>query len=145
MYSFINKEDIYNLIISRTPMAVSRALNLCLKKRRISITKEQLSILVILWKEDGYSQQFLAEKTHRDKPGVTRLLDSLERQKLVTRRVHPFDRRTNLIFLTEEGKRLEQIVTESMRETVEMATKGISEEDAKTLKRILGVIFKNLQ
>ncbi len=145
MLSFIDQEDIYNLLISRTPMALSRALSNNFKQRGIPISKEQFSILVILWKKEGCSQQYLAEETYRDKPGITRLIDTLEREKLVVRKADPHDRRSNLIYLTEKGKELEGVVTESVRDTLNIAAKGLSEEDAKNLKRILEIVFKNLQ
>lgn len=145
MYSFIDQDDIYNLIISRTPMALSRALNSNFKRKGIPISKEQFSILTILWKQDGCSQQFLSERTYRDKPGVTRLIDTLEREKLLYRKADPYDRRSNLIYLTEKGKEIENSVVEAVKETISLATQGLSEEDALNLKRILGIVFKNLQ
>lgn len=142
--SFLGQQDIYNLIAGRTPMALSRAFNSGFRKNGIPITKEQFSILVILWKKDGFSQQYLAEHTFRDKPGITRLIDTLEREGLVFRKAAPHDRRSNLIFLTQKGKDLEIAVTASVKETLEMAVKGLSEEDAKNLKRILDIVYENI-
>lgn len=145
MYSFIDQDDIYNLIIGRTPMALARAFNVNFRKKGIPISREQFSILTILWKEDGCSQQFLSEKTYRDKPGVTRLIDTLEREKLLYRKPDPYDRRSNLIYLTEKGREIEPSVVEVVKETIATATKGLSEADAMNLKRILDIVFKNLQ
>jgi DNA-binding MarR family transcriptional regulator len=51
----------------------------------LEITIEQWSILYHLWKEDGLSQQELCNRTFRDKPSITRLIDNLEKQHLVKR------------------------------------------------------------
>ena len=48
----------------------------------LDITIEQWSILYHLWKEDCLSQQELCNRTFRDKPSITRLIDNLEKQKL---------------------------------------------------------------
>lgn len=145
MDSFINQEDIYNLIISRTPMAMNRDLSANLKANDIPITREQFSILVILWKGDGCPQQYLADKTYRDKPGITRLIDNLEKEALVRRKSDPKDRRSNLIYLTDKGKELEGRVTEIVQESIDKALQGIDKSDAIALKRILGRIYENLK
>lgn len=145
MLSFLNQQDIHNLISGRTSMALSRAFNANFRKNGIPISKEQFSILVILWKKDGFSQQYLAENTFRDKPGITRLIDSLEREELVFRKADPHDRRSNLIYLTEKGKELEASVTASVKETLTMAAQGLTEEDTRNLKRILDIVYNNLK
>lgn len=145
MFSFIDRYDIFNLITSRTPISFSRLLALKFEEHKIPITKEQFSILVILWKEEGCSQQYLAEQTFRDKPGVTRLLDLLEKEEIAYRKTDPNDRRSNLIYLTEKGKKLENRVTEVVQEVILDATRNISEEDAAKLKEILEKLFNNIQ
>lgn len=145
MFSFIDKYDIYNLITSRTPISFSRLLTLKFKEHNIPISKEQFSILVLLWKEEGCSQQYLAEQTSRDKPGITRLLDLLEKEEIAYRKIDPNDRRSNLIYLTEKGKKLEGCVTEVVQEVILEATRNISEKDAEKLKEILEKIFNNIQ
>ena len=83
MFGFLEQEDIYHLIINRTATALARAITLDFKERNIPINKEQFSVLIILWKKDGCAQQVLSEYTNRDKPGVTRLIDTMEREGLV--------------------------------------------------------------
>lgn len=145
MFSFIDRYDIFNLITSRTPISFSRLLTLKFKEEKIPITKEQFSILVLLWKEEGCSQQYLAEQTFRDKPGITRLLDLLEKEEIAYRKSDPNDRRSNLIYLTEKGKKLESRVTEVVQEVILDATRNVSKEDAEKLKEILEKIFNNIQ
>lgn len=145
MLSFLEQQDIHNLIAGRTSMALSRAFNAGFRKNGIPISKEQFSILVILWKKDGFSQQYLAEHTFRDKPGITRLIDTLEREELVFRKADPHDRRSNLIFLTQKGRDLEAEVTASVKETLAIAAKGLTEEDARNLKRILDMVYENIK
>lgn len=145
MLTFLEQEDIYHLIVNRTAMAMSRAINANFKRHDIPITKEQFSVLVVLWKQDGCSQQHLAEKTYRDKPGITRLIDHLERDGFVVRKHDPHDRRSNLIFLTPKGRSLEKTVVASVHQTLERATQNIPEQDLKHLKQTLNAVYKNLE
>lgn len=144
MFTFLGQEDWYHLLISRTPMALTRALNMRFKELNMPISKEQFSILVVLWKKEGCSQQFLSEQTFRDKPGVTRLIDNLEREGLVVRKPDPYDRRSNLIYLTEKGKEIEQEVTEAVREVIGKSLENITEEDVRVVKRVLDTFYANL-
>ncbi|MRI62601.1 MarR family transcriptional regulator [Ornithobacterium rhinotracheale] len=136
MENFIEKEDLYNLLITRTPNLMLKLLFDRLKKKKITITKEQFSLLVILWQNEGCSQQFLADETFRDKPGITRLIHHLEKAKIVERRTDPFDRRSNLIYLTNKGILLEKKVMDEVRATVEDALSSIDIEEAKIFKKV---------
>ncbi|MGV4438132.1 MarR family winged helix-turn-helix transcriptional regulator [Ornithobacterium rhinotracheale] len=136
MENFIEKEDLYNLLITRTPNLMLKLLFDRLKKKKITITKEQFSLLVILWQNEGCSQQFLADETFRDKPGITRLIHHLEKAKIVERRTDPFDRRSNLIYLTNKGILLEKKVMDEVRATVEDALASINLEEAKIFKKV---------
>ncbi|QAR31548.1 MarR family transcriptional regulator [Ornithobacterium rhinotracheale] len=136
MENFIEKEDLYNLLITRTPNLMLKLLFDRLKRKKITITKEQFSLLVILWQNEGCSQQFLADETFRDKPGITRLIHHLEKAKIVERRTDPFDRRSNLIYLTNKGILLEKKVMDEVRATVEDALASIDLEEAKIFKKV---------
>ncbi|MGV4461594.1 MarR family winged helix-turn-helix transcriptional regulator [Ornithobacterium rhinotracheale] len=136
MENFIEKEDLYNLLITRTPNLMLKLLFDRLKKKKITITKEQFSLLVILWQNEGCSQQFLADETFRDKPGITRLIHHLEKAKIVERRTDPSDRRSNLIYLTNKGILLEKKVMDEVRATVEDALASIDLEEAKIFKKV---------
>ena len=50
---------------------------------------------------DGVSQAHLAELAGVEPPTLVRVIDQLEAQGLVQRRVSPTDRRVNLLYLTE--------------------------------------------
>ncbi|WP_183477169.1 MarR family transcriptional regulator [Mesonia hippocampi] len=74
----------------------------------MEISKEHWSILAILWEKNGCSQQYLAQKSFRDRPSISRLIDKMEKDGLVERRNDKNDRRLKLIFLTSAGKSLEK-------------------------------------
>ena len=118
METIFTPENLYGILSGRTHSVFNRALLNNFRKNNVALTKEQWTILGVLWQDDGCSQQTLADRTYKDKPGITRLIDNLEKESLVERRPDAKDRRLNLIFLTPKGKKKKKEVIKSMEETV---------------------------
>lgn len=137
-------EDILHLLTGRTPLNLNRFLSQNLKEAGLSLTKEQLSVMAVLWRTDGCSQQVLADATDRGRAGITRLLDNLEKEGLIERHPSQADRRTNLIFLTKKGKVIEKEVVAVVEETISAITKNISDDEIKKLRKIFEKINKNI-
>lgn len=144
METIFTTENLYSILSGKTHSAFNRALLNNFKNNKISLTKEQWTILVVLWKDDGCSQQTLADKTDRDKPGITRLIDNLEKENLVERRPDAKDRRLNLIFLTTKGKTIDKEVMTIVNQTINDAIKGIDPEKLKIVKETFLQIYENL-
>jgi len=89
--------ELYSVINGMASTAVARRLQKNFRLAGLEITIEQWSVLYHLWKQDGMSQQELCNRTFRDKPSITRLIDNLEKQKLVKRMPSKEDRRINLV------------------------------------------------
>jgi DNA-binding MarR family transcriptional regulator len=77
--------ELYSFITGKASTAIARRLQKKFNQAQLSITIEQWSVLYQLWKNDGLSQQELCDKTFRDKPSITRLVDNLEKLELVNR------------------------------------------------------------
>lgn len=92
------------LQIFRTRMAFRRCMQRTLKKKEAGITFEMLQVLSYLWREQGVTQQVLAERTAKDKACLTNLLGNLEKKGYVCRKEGSQDRRSKLVFLTPEGE-----------------------------------------
>lgn len=73
-----------------------------IKKYGISIT--QAYLLFCLLDSDGMNIKTLAEKLSIDSSAVTGLIDRMEKEKLVMRRVAQADRRSFTIHLTDKGR-----------------------------------------
>ena len=95
------KENYTALSQAKHPLPLPRRLQKKFNQCRLESTIEQWSVLYHLWKQDGMSQQELCNATFRDKPSITRLVDNLEKLKLVKRVASKNDRRINLIYLTK--------------------------------------------
>jgi DNA-binding MarR family transcriptional regulator len=73
------------------------------------LTHAGWQVLLLLGKEDGLTQREVAERTYVTQASVTGVVDTLEREGVVTRTRDADDRRVVRVSLTPEGrKRLER-------------------------------------
>lgn len=93
-----------------TRMAFRQTIQQTLRRNNVEMTFEMLQVMHCLWTEEGVSQQYLAEKTAKDKACLTNLINNLEKKGWAARRENPADKRNRLIFLTDEGRELSRLV-----------------------------------
>jgi len=138
------KGELYSFITGKASTAIARRLQKNFKRSGVDITVEQWSVLYHLWKEEGQSQQQLCDATFRDKPGITRLVDNLEKLKLVKRVPSKSDRRINLIYLTKEAKNLQEKTMELANQTLNEALSGVTSGQIEIAKEVLQTVYNNL-
>ena len=136
--------ELYSVINGMASTAVARRLQKNFRNAGLEITIEQWSVLYHLWKEDGLSQQELCNRTFRDKPSITRLIDNLEKQHFVKRVASPTDRRINLVQLTDAAKDLQQITIDLANQTMAEALVGVDKKDIETVKSVFQKVYDNL-
>ena len=142
---FKELELFFPIINGKVSIAINRKLYRNFKKAGLDITPEQWTVLAFLWKQDGVTQQILCDATFKDKPSMTRLIDNLVKQGLVIRHTPATDRRSNLIFLTEKGRKIQERANFAVYETMEFALAGLDETGVEEVKRLLKVIFYNVK
>lgn len=113
-------------------------------KEGFDITAEQLKMLVVLWEEDGKTQNELGENVGKFKTSVTKLVDGLEKRNLIKRMPHPTDRRANMIYLTDIGKNIKKQLVPIIERTLEEAHKNIPKRKLIVFHEVLNEIEKNL-
>ena len=141
----VSSENKYNLLSGRVALLLNRFLSQQFKSANVNLTREQWSILAVLWKSDGCSQQFIADSTSRDKPSVTRLIDNLVKEGYVIRKNDENDRRLNLIYLTDKGKEIEQDVIAAVDDTINKATKGLSNDQIVVVRDAFQIVYDNIK
>ncbi|GIP40852.1 transcriptional regulator [Paenibacillus sp. J31TS4] len=92
------------------------------------ITPEQWNILRRLEERDGIKQKELATAAGKDQTTITRILDNLEKKQAVRKAVKAGDRRSYLIYLTEEGRRILRLLQPVFEETMDKVLSGIPGE-----------------
>ncbi|NLB88728.1 MAG: MarR family transcriptional regulator [Syntrophomonadaceae bacterium] len=97
------------------------SLRLCMKKidrnlserlEKFGISIPQSFILFCLLEDDGITLKEIGNRTLIDSSSMTVLVDKLENEGLVERRLDSQDRRAIRVFITESGKSIAQEVTE---------------------------------
>ncbi len=138
------KGELYSFITGKASTAIARRLQRNFKQSGFDITIEQWSVLYHLWKQEGQSQQQLCDATFRDKPSITRLVDNLEKLKLVKRVPSKDDRRINLIYLTKEAMQLQEKTMEVANQTLNEALSGVTNGQIEIAKEVLHTVYENL-
>jgi len=139
------KGELYSFITGKASIAIARRLQKKFNSAGLNLTIEQWSVLYQLWKEDGSSQQDLCERTFRDKPSITRLVDNLEKLQLVKRVPSESDRRINLVYLTRQGTKMQEQTMQLAEQTLNEALSGINPEHINLCKEILQQVYDNLK
>jgi len=111
----------------------------------LDISMDQWMILGPIWQLESPSQKELGEICFRDKPSITRIIDSLEKKSLVVRVPDQIDHRIKRVILTNAGKQLFYDVLPIMEKTREEVRGNIPEEEIQIFKNVLSKIIKNLK
>ncbi len=128
--------------VGKTAKYISAFIRAMLEEHKLPLSKEQFIVLHHLEEEDK-PQSFLAMITERDKGSLTRLVQSLEKKKLVVRKVCPNDSRVNRVSLTQEGRTILEQSKPIFKQVFDLVEKGITEEEKETVRRVLLQLREN--
>ena len=142
--SHFKRGELYSVINGMASTAVARRLQKNFRNAGLDITIEQWTVLYHLWKEDCLNQQELCNRTYRDKPSITRLIDNLEKQRLVKRASFKNDKRINLVCLTDAGRALQDTTLALANQTMDEALDGVKKDEIEIVKSVLQRVYDNL-
>ena len=110
------------------------------------ITGSQYNVLRILKGvyPDGHPRCEIAVRMIEIAPDITRLIDRLEKQGLVTRDRTQEDRRMSITKLTEKGLNLIDKIKPIIDKEHKNATKNLTEEECKKLSFLLEKMYRNI-
>lgn len=104
-----------------------------------------LGLLAIIRSHPGQPQSRLAEAVALRRSSLVTILDILAEEGLIERRSSPQDRRSNGIWLTDEGERVvAELLRESRRHDAEL-TAGLSPQEIETTLHVLDRVIANLR
>ena len=115
-----------------------------IRSLELHLTFEMLEVMLCLWRQDGVNQQVIADITLRDKSAMTYLVDNLMKRKMIRREDDARDRRNKLIFLTPEGRQLQQTLQPWVSEMYEKATANMVAETLIAGKEMIEQMIRNL-
>ena len=136
-------DESFGWLMATAAQQLRQGLNKKFFNAGLDVTSEQWGILVPLWNEDGLSQQALANLYRRSKVAVFKLIGGLEKKGLVTRTPDPNDGRSNQVFLTPQGKEIQETMIRLAKENLSEAAQGVSDNDLETFKNVLRQLIIN--
>jgi MarR family transcriptional regulator, organic hydroperoxide resistance regulator len=108
------------------------------------ITTEAWAMLSQLWEEDGLSQTELGHRLEKDGPFTSRLVDGLEAQGYLQRRMSDDDRRSRVIALTAKGRAARPALTKIAMRALTNAFEGVPARDYAAFIRTLDHVIRRL-
>lgn len=132
--------EVFKLLdqVARRLRAIER-----LTVRAINLTPPQFQTLRLLWEQDSQPFKDLAASNGCTRPTMTGIVDTLEKNGLVTRQPNPNDRRSLLVTLTEDGKDLEGSMPDLDR-IYSKCCVGLSAEEFEQLGSLLSKLDQSL-
>lgn len=127
-----------NYLVSHLNLSLQQELDTRLKRYQLDI--KLWPVLFSLWQEEGISQTELSKRCDVANYTMTRLLDQLQVQGLITRHQEADNRRAFQIFLTDSGKALEQDLVREAEWVSEKHLARLTEEEQQTFMALLNKI-----
>ena len=137
--------EVSGFIMERTAKRMKQFFQRTLSEMDAGITADQWILLQVLDKEDGLSQLDLAQRTYKDAPTVTRIIDLLCKKELTERKANTADRRKFNICLTKKGRAKINEVIPTIKEFRKRIWKGLEPKELEEMTRILNTIFENME
>ncbi|MEM8898423.1 MAG: MarR family winged helix-turn-helix transcriptional regulator [Bacteroidota bacterium] len=130
--------------IGKTHKMMFKSINRRFKEAGLDLHAEHFIVLIYLWEQDGQNQQWLGEEAGKDKTSVTRAINGLEKRNMVLRVPDKQDKRHNLIYLTQLGKDLKEVIMPIMSGIIQKALTDIEEGELQTCMKVLSKVYDNL-
>ncbi|WP_448520005.1 MarR family winged helix-turn-helix transcriptional regulator [Rhodoflexus sp.] len=141
---FLTQITNYGFVIERTTKRIRQNLQRRFNAHHFGVTVDQWVVLDCIYQNKSISQNEIADRTFKDAPTVTRIIDQLCKKGLTTRSTDENDRRRFMLKLTAKGyKKVNQMlpVVIQMRKD---GWKGLDITDYQRLMHIMSTIFNNL-
>ena len=137
------KLDIHTLgyYLDRAICVLIKSLNKELKEYNLGFQHSDFSILKVLSQVNGLSQTELARILGKEKSGIGRSLNSLEKEGYVTRSA--INGCKNEVYLTEKGKQIIPLLNEIADKVTAKAFTGFTDKKRKEMMTNLTLIYEN--
>ena len=143
----IQRYDFQNSIgflINRTTKGYIKALDSQLREK-VGVTIGQWKVVVMLADQNGLTQKEIADRLGLDGATLIPIIDKMEEEGLVVRKVDSRDRRNNRIYRTDRADTLWDTMVQCASDVKEISLKGIPDENIKILRDTLENIWQNLR
>ena len=135
------KETLHYLIMANQMLVQRGLLN---RLKNTGLTIGQPKVLDYLKEHDGSNQKEIAQACFLEAGSLTSILNRMEDKGLIERRILNGNRRAFHIFLTEEGKKSQELIDRTFSEIERQALDGISEEEIASFMTTYRKLYENL-
>ena len=111
---------------------------------KVGIVATYRPILMMLSFQDGITQLDIAKMVHMAPPTISLTLQKMEASKLVRREEDADDKRQVRIYITDEGRKLDEEMRKVIRKIESIALVDISTEEQELAEQILSKAIHNL-
>ena len=101
------------------------------------LTPRAFAVLTLIQEIPNVTQSAISRRLGIERSGLVAIVDDLEQRRLVLRVAVPGDRRVQALALTDEGKRIQRLSTEAVREHEERLLAAFTQEQRQTLLDLL--------
>ena len=110
-------------------------------KRR---TGKTLHFILARGQECDVFQKDIEEEYSLRPPTATKLLKDMEKNGLIYREAVPYDARLKRIVATEKAMQYQELIHQSLEETEDRLTSGISSQDLAVFFRVINQMIRNM-
>ncbi len=111
---------------------------------KVGVTATYRPIIMMLSFQDGLTQLDIAKNTHMAPPTISLTLQKMEASKLVRREEDADDKRQVRIYITDEGRKLDQEMKKIIQKMESVAFVNVSPQEQKVVEEILEKTVCNL-
>ena len=142
--STFNPYDHFGFLTNRVARLISKSMHHLLEKDAHCFPPSCIGILADLWAKDGVNQKDLGISLIKTKSSINKMLTALEEEGLIEKREDPKDGRGKLIFLTKEGRAMQQTIEQKEKQLEEILLSDYTIEDIETTKKVLAEMYEKL-
>jgi MarR family transcriptional regulator for hemolysin len=113
-------------------------------RNKIGITITQSKVIFALYLHSGLTQRELADKIGIESPTLVPIIDKMEEDGYVERKLDSQDRRIKRVYTTSKTDSLWDSIMESATQIKKISTKEVSEQEIKSALGIIKKITGNL-
>ena len=116
-----NFNDFYQIFqkIENIYHGIKRSVSKHLPENLKFLTVEQIQILQLLWQNDRIKQTDISEHLNKDKPSISRIIQTMSSHDLIERMTPNADKRIKYICLTKLGKDIQESVEQSIQDSMD--------------------------
>ncbi len=112
------------------------------KERGLTLSRARA--LFALSRRDGLNQRELADELGIETPTIVRLLDGMEKQGFIERRVEASDRRAKQIHMTRRGRDIADEIDKLACEIRREVLGGVDDKDKATALQVVSLMAGNI-